>query len=894
MPPKPSLACPNSWCSKVFDRKSNLERHVKDSCKQKEKKTFVCSHAGCTAKFQKMSKLRRHAIKHQPKNTFTCTTCSKVYLRKDHYAEHLLKHQPETEDEEVMSEDEQDEQQFYVEPVFLGDVAEPYPGDDIQPSASATNFTAIHDDTLLAQDFESLHASSFQEDPHRVYVIDHDDTLDINNVSLYSTLEFDSELASCTMKHLRLLKHQGKRSSVKLQEFAKLCTLLFSKKINDDFFMERLALDLGFINKNELIDFMNTTPSTSKRGRPMSGQVERQLMYDFWVEHSDPSNDRRNARHVVKIKPSKRDVVSVDLVDPDVESFQVKGVTKLKAQRRVYSRTVRELYSEFCKAHSDVTCSSTLFYRCKPFYIGPATDREMEGCLCAKCLNPHALYTTLKRYIKNLPLSLTDYLTTFFECSKDRDLNFYKLACIEGSCKDGCRIINESKKKICKWTKCVSYYQFEPKLESFYNRSGILSWYQRTARVDYHDKTLGDAYALLMSCAREYLRHRYYTILDKVFWQKYLAGTTSPVIWMDYSVNIKLVEKNQAQSANYSGRQQTLHDSLIQLPNKQFRYVYHLSDDTNHDSVMTEQVIAGIIESHPEVIAPGRLLLRSDNCSTQYKSRFVFKSLLNFSCRHNIRIDFFYGEAGHGRGLVDAMAWFGCKGPLRKSILTEDSWYSNAGEMVEYLSKRFEDDDSKEYHLIDEKSTAELRKAGREERAVPGCKAAHVISFFPDGQSVHTWKTIKEFLETSDEVTSAVVEDVEDVDDEETLQEITYVETIEHEDRFHLIELNSFVAIRPIAKSFEQFHLYKVVNKLRATQHMHDVSGEHSILKDEPYIVGQWYSFQTENRKFAQYAEARNTELAQIHMGEIISTNVEVDERNRVDIFEYRMLKCSM
>ena len=38
----------------------------------------------------------------------------------------------------------------------------------------------------------------------------------------------------------------------------------------------------------------------------------------FWIEHFDPSNDRRNARHVVKIKPSKCDVASVDLDDPDV------------------------------------------------------------------------------------------------------------------------------------------------------------------------------------------------------------------------------------------------------------------------------------------------------------------------------------------------------------------------------------------------------------------------------------------------------------------------------------------------------------------------------------------------------------------------------------------------
>ena len=183
-----------------------------------------------------------------------------------------------------------------------------------------------------------------------------------------------------------------------------------------------------------------------------------------------------------------------------------------------------------------------MFYWCKPFYIGPTNDREMEGRLCAKCLNPHSLYNTIQRYIKDLPLSLSEYLTTFFECGKDRDLNFPKLECIQGSCENNCNVIDESKKPY-DWSKCVSSYQFEQKLESFHNKKGDLSWYKRTASKDYH-VLLQEVYGLLLSSAREYLVHRYHTILDKVFWQKFLNETTNPVTWMDYSVNIKLTEKH--------------------------------------------------------------------------------------------------------------------------------------------------------------------------------------------------------------------------------------------------------------------------------------------------------------------------------------------------------------
>ena len=122
-------------------------------------------------------------------------------------------------------------------------------------------------------------------------------------------------------------------------------------------------------------------------------------------------------------------------------------------------------------------------------------------------------------------------------------------------------------------------------------------------------------------------RHRHNMLLDKVYWQQYTESLRDPVMHLDYSQNIKLVEKNQVQSAHFSGRQQTLHDSLIQQENVSNTYIYHLSDDTNHDNIMTRQIIKSILEIHPEIYRSGVLYLRSDNCSTQYKSRYVFFDL---------------------------------------------------------------------------------------------------------------------------------------------------------------------------------------------------------------------------------------------------------------------------
>ena len=50
--------------------------------------------------------------------------------------------------------------------------------------------------------------------------------------------------------------------------------------------------------------------------------------------------------------------------------------------------------------------------------------------------------------------------------------------------------------------------------------------------------------------------------------------------------------KVQVQSAHFSGKPHTLHNTVIHtLKNGEKKYVYHLSDDTNHDSVMTFHII---------------------------------------------------------------------------------------------------------------------------------------------------------------------------------------------------------------------------------------------------------------------------------------------------------------
>ena len=78
--------------------------------------------------------------------------------------------------------------------------------------------------------------------------------------------------------------------------------------------------------------------------------------------------------------------------------------------------------------------------------------------------------------------------------------------------------------------------------------------------------------------------------------------------------------------------------------------------------------------------------------------------------KYKIRVTWFYGVAGHGKGTVDAMSSFGCKKPLAQKIIGEDHWISSAKPMVTFLNEHFHDDPSKAHYFVDSEITAAKRR----------------------------------------------------------------------------------------------------------------------------------------------------------------------------------------
>ena len=244
--------------------------------------------------------------------------------------------------------------------------------------------------------------------------------------------------------------------------------------------------------------------------------------------------------------------------------------------------------------------------------------------MCIKCLNAHCIYNAIRFSLKNreLPESLTKYLTHQLKCEDDDKIQFPHIECLSGECVNKCQLTFENDISEHSDNKRVSYYTFEKVETTSYNKLGMETHFSRTAGVD-KKAIISELYKLLMDIAQDYIIHRYFVTSGLALWHKFTEVYSKGIMTIDYSKNIQFKAKHEAQSKHFSGRQQTLHCCVIEK-NGEHEYIYHLSDDKLHDSEMTFSIIEDIIKNNPSIIECGVLVLRSDNCPTQYKSRFVF------------------------------------------------------------------------------------------------------------------------------------------------------------------------------------------------------------------------------------------------------------------------------
>ena len=356
-----------------------------------------------------------------------------------------------------------------------------------------------------------------------------------------------------------------------------------------------------------------------------------------------------------------------DSIEEKEVTLKKTGKTKtyVRAHRRIYTKPIRQLFKDFIENHSDLKCSFSTFYKYRPFYIGPPTEREKESCPCIKCQNAHLFLKGINNFRKTKCLKQLNSVTEFLYLKSSM------------SSEDLAKLHPEFSSP-----KETSYYIFGMKTET-YVKNGIEKSYERTTRLDKKDK-VSDIVEQLIKLGPPYLKHRQHVANVNTVIPKIRERHEGKYIELDFSENIALKTKSEVQEAHFSGKQYALHCSIVEPGENKF--VYHLSDDTTHDPCFVHEVLEDIFDRWS--IRNETVIIKSDNAPTQYKNKWAFQSYHSLADKYNVRIIRLYGAAGHGKGLIDAMSAFGVKSILRRDIIGLDVWFADSQEMCDYLDLR--------------------------------------------------------------------------------------------------------------------------------------------------------------------------------------------------------------
>ena len=421
-------------------------------------------------------------------------------------------------------------------------------------------------------------------------------------------------------------------------------------------------------------------------------------------------------------------------------------------------------------------------------------------------------------------------------------------------------------------------------IESYVGKDRKLNEYTRTACVD-HFEPVCLLVEKLKDLSDKYLLHRTYVdnclsvipILKEADDGKYIE--------VDFSQNLTLRPKDEVQSANFSGKQFTLHCAIVERA--EFRYHYHISDDTKHDSVFVDYVIRDIIERYG--IKNEDLWIQSDNASSQYKNKHAFAFYQKLANDFGLCIIKRYGAAGHGKGTIDGMSSFGVKNILRYDTVTQDIFFNGSKIIVNYLAQK------KPEFFYTHVSTLEVmaKRCGEAKSFdIKNCMRQHMMAFETDKNVI-----LKEYLyechpcrrfefgkcgnkDSEGDLKDPSKNNEEYLDDEE-------FEGNRDEQIFDFVEIPSFVTLFTGVNA-EPLYFLKITKKGISNRTLTDTSG-HVVLPGLQYFNGNYLkavpSRNISSKKFDILPMS-----AIITSDEVCDTYVEIDKNMLLDVKIYNSL----
>ena len=376
----------------------------------------------------------------------------------------------------------------------------------------------------------------------------------------------------------------------------------------------------------------------------------------------------------------------------------------------------------------------------------------------------------------------------------------------------------------------------------------------------------------MIAIRTEYLHHRYQVTNDKFVWDNVLntVDEHGEIFHFDFSENITCSPKFEPQSAHFAKKQISLHCSVMHNVDS-LKYIYHLSNELVHKSFFTIKVINDLLKmkdnNNNEIVR-----FESDNCSAQYKCKFVFALLQDLAINLSKMIIYYYGVKGHGKGLVDATSGFGIKTPLRNAIMTEDKYFNSAKEVYDYFMQTNNDANKMYFYLPEMKDDYNNRL----ELPIKGCTMQHMIIFEANGSikvkenlcackycivgDVLKCKKEKGKLivnchvesETSESDSDGYAEDGEDNDDDNDDHDDDEY-SIPKDSLIEFVDIGNVIALYSHSKAHELFFLCKVLECCTAANDNAVDAYNHIVPKRLVYFKCMYLEKIDEKKMYVRY-----------------------------------------
>ena len=129
------------------------------------------------------------------------------------------------------------------------------------------------------------------------------------------------------------------------------------------------------------------------------------------------------------------------------------------------------------------------------------------------------------------------------------------------------------------------------------------------------------------------------------------------MLHVDYSERYKNVQQNQIPSAYFGKASFSLFTASCYHLTSQGSMFKHritvVSEVSDHSRIATLTSFDMVVKEMEKQINLKRLIIWSDSCASQFRSRFVFK-LLSFY-KTEVKLEWHYNDSHHGKGPMDGI-----------------------------------------------------------------------------------------------------------------------------------------------------------------------------------------------------------------------------------------------